>query len=240
MWLYVVIGAGVLFFLIICFCLSVANFSFDNFKEKRDEAGRYRAQNGMFISDFVEEINDRYLGGALSVKHAEEFRDHFAPNYIALSPSIISSNSLASFAIIAHELGHALQYKKGELTKHWQRRSKNRILGKFFLPLVLVGVVLAVLGLLSVLPTFVMYIGIGFLGLGFVIFLIACYSKYLEIRVEKSASKYGMNFLKECLTKGEAKICEELLNSARLTYWGSLFRTMLGWTMLTKKDKMFN
>ena len=239
MWLYIVIGIGVLFFLLICFCLAVANFSFDNFKEKRQEAMGYVAQNGMNILDFVAIINKKYLDGALQVTRCDEYMDHFSPGYIALSPSTLSSNSLASFSTIAHELGHGLQYKKQELNRQWQRRSKNRIIGKFFIPLILIGVVLAVISLLNLVPTFVLYIGIGFFGLAFLIFLLACYTKYKEIQIEKGASKYGLEFLSECMTKEEVKICAEFLNSARLTYWGSLFRTMLGWTMLTKSDKMF-
>lgn len=240
MWLYIVIGIGILFFLIICFCLAVANFSFDNFKEKRKEALSYRAKSGIFIRDFVDVINERYLDNALQVVRCEEYNDHFSPGRIALSPSILSSNSLASFSTIAHELGHGLQYKKGELSAHWQRKKKNRIFGKFFLPFILIGVVLAVLGLLEILPQYTLYIGIGFFALAFLIFLIACYTKYREIKVEKGASAYGIMFLKDVMTKEEVKICEEFLNSARLTYWGSLFRTMLGWTMLTKKESMFN
>lgn len=240
MWLYIVIGIGVLFFLIICFCLAVANFSFDNFKEKRKEAMSYRVSNGMDIRDFVAIINERYLDGALQVTRCEEYRDHFSPGIIALSSSTLGSNSLASFSTIAHELGHGLQFKKGELNKHWQRKSKNRIFGRFFLPLIIVGIVLAVLGLLNIVPFFVLYIGVGVFALAFLIFLIACYTKYREIKIEKGASNYGLEFLKECMTKEEVKICNEFLNSARLTYWGSLFRTMLGWTMLTQKEKMFN
>ena len=177
MWLYIVIGIGVLFFLLICFCLAVANFSFDNFKEKRQEAMGYVAQNGMNILDFVAIINEKYLDGALQVTRCDEYMDHFSPGYIALSLSTLSSNSLASFSTIAHELGHGLQYKKQELNRQWQRRSKNRIIGKFFIPLILIGIVLAVISLLNLVPTFVLYIGIGFFGLAFLIFLLACYTK---------------------------------------------------------------
>ena len=201
---------------------------------------RYHASNGMHILDFVAEVNERYLDGALQVTRCQEYMDHFSPGIIALSPSTLNSNSLASFATIAHELGHGLQYKRGELNKQWQRRHKNRVLGKFFLPLILIGVVLSVISLLNVVPYFVLYIGIGFFGLAFMMFLLACYTKYKEIQIEKGASNYGINFLKECMTDEEVKICTEFLNSARYTYWGSLFRTMLGWTMLTKNDKMFN
>ena len=61
----------------------------------------------------------------------------------------------------------------------------------------------------------------------------------MEIKIEKGASKYAIEMLKDYLSPQEIKICNEFLNSARLTYWGSLFRTMFGWTFLTKKDSMF-
>ena len=158
---------------------------------------------------------------------------------IALSNETMYSNSLASLSTVSHELGHAIQYKKGELTKQWQQRKKNRIYGKFFIPFILIGLVLAILNLVGVLPSYCLYIGIGFFGLAFIIFLIAIYTKYMEIKIEKGASKYAIEILKDYLSPQEIKICNEFLNSARLTYWGSLFRTMFGWTFLTKKDSMF-
>ena len=239
MWVYIVIGIGVILLLLICFCLAIANFSFDNFKDKRDEAMRYRNSLNMTVLEFVQEIIANHLKGNLQIVTCGEYQDHFTVGTIALSPSTQSSNSLASFATVSHELGHAVQYEKDELTKHWQRRKKNRILGKFFLPSMLIGVVLAILGLVSVLPFYVVYIGIALFGVSFLIFLVAIYMKYLEIKIEKGASKYAIELLGEYLNEAELKICKEFLNSARLTYWGSLFRTMLGWTFLTKKDKMF-
>ncbi len=239
MWVYIVIGIGVVFLLILCFCLAVANFSFDNFKEKRDEARRYGNSLDMTVEEFVEDVIAKHLKGNLKIETCEEYQDHFRVGAIALSQSTRRSNSLATFSTVSHELGHAIQYEKGELTKHWQKRQKNRLIGKFFLPFVILGLVFSILGLVNVLPFYVVYIGIAFFGLSFLIFLIAIYMKYLEIKIEKGASKYAIEVLGKYLNAEELKICKEFLDSARLTYWGSLFRTMLGWTFLTKSDKMF-
>ena len=239
MWIYIVIGAGVLFFLILCLCLAVANFSFDNFRDKQEEARKFGVQ-GLTIYDFVENVNEQHLGNALRMARCAEFQDHFSVGIIALSDKTLSSNSLASFSIVAHELGHALQYRDGKLSKHWKNKHKKRILGRFFLPLMLVGLVFAILNLFGILNEIFLYVGLGLLGLALLIFLIAIYSKYLEIRVEKEASKNGIKLLADYFPQKELKICEEFLNSARLTYWGDLFRTMLGWTMLTRKSKMFD
>ncbi len=239
MWVYVVIGVGAVLVLLVCFMLAIANFSFDNFREKRDEAMRYSCSQNLTIYDFVEEVNETKLKTKLQVERCEEYQDHFSIGTISLSESTLRSNGLASFATVGHELGHAVQYEKGELTKHWQQRRKNRILGRFFLPLILIGVVLAVLGLFSVLPFYVVYIGIAFAGVSFLIFLIAIYTKFMEVKIEKGASTYAIMLLRDYLNDAELKICKEFLDSARLTYWGSLFRTMLGWTFLTKKERMF-
>mgnify|MGYP001853553088 FL=1 len=239
MWVYIVIGIGVAFLLLICFCLAVANFSFDNFKSKLEEARQYGNSIGINCLDYVDEINEKHLDGKLRIERCEKYQDHFSVGVIALSNETMYSNSLASLSTVSHELGHAIQYKKGELTKQWQQRKKNRIYGKFFIPFILIGLVLAILNLVGVLPSYCLYIGIGFFGLAFIIFLIAIYTKYMEIKIEKGASKYAIGILKEYLSPQEIKICNEFLNSARLTYWGSLFRTMFGWTFLTKKDSMF-
>ena len=108
------------------------------------------------------------------------------------------------------------------------------------MPVVLCGIVLSVLYLLEVLPqTAVLIAGLALLGLGVLIFIFAVYLKYKEIQIEKEASKYAMEYLRELLTPQECKACEEFLDSARLTYWAVLFKTLLSWTFLTGKDKMF-
>lgn len=236
MWVYIVVGIGVVLLLLLCFCLAVANFSFENFKEKREEAMSYGNSANMAVEDFVEEVIDNHLNGSLRIETCEEYQDHFSPGVIALSPSTKRSNSLASLSTVSHELGHAIQYEKGELTRLWQKRKQNRIIGKFFLPFIILGLVFSILGLVNVLPFYVVYIGIGFFGVSFLIFLVAIYIKYLEIKIEKGASKYAIEVLGEFLGGEELKICKEFLDSARLTYWGSLFRTMLGWTFLTKRS----
>ena len=239
-WIYVLIGLAVVIFLILCFCLAVANFSFDNFKEKSEEARRYANSAEMSTMEFVKEINSNHLKRPLQIEQCGEYEDHFSAGVIALSSQTMYSNSLASLATIAHELGHAIQYENGQLSKHWQSRKKNRIIGKFFLPFIVIGAIFAILFVVGVLEIYSLYIGIAFFGLSFLIFLVAIYAKYREIKVEKGASKNAIILLKEYLTEPEIKICQDYLNSARLTYWGSLFRTMLGWTRLTKKDNMFD
>ena len=170
-----------------------------------------------------------------------EYQDHYSAGIVALSQKTMASNSLASLAIVSHELGHAKQDATGDkLKKHWKMRRTGKICGFFFLPVVLVGAVLSLLQVFGVLEEMIyLIIGLVCLGLGLLIFIFAIFLKYKEIQIEKEASVFALNFLKEFLTEEEAKKCKEFLDSARLTYWASLFRSMLGWTFLTKKDRMF-
>ena len=238
---YIIIGAVALVGVLFCFCLAVASFSSDNFYEKLEENRQRRNSYGISTLDYVRAINNQFFDGRLKLARCEKYQDHYSTGVVALSAETMSSDSLASLATVSHELGHAKQDAEGDkLKKHWRRKKAGRICGLFFMPVVLCGIVLSVLYLLEVLPqTAVLIAGLALLGLGVLIFIFAVYLKYKEIQIEKEASKYAMEYLRELLTPQECKSCEEFLNSARLTYWAVLFKTLLSWTFLTGKDKMF-
>ena len=116
----------------------------------------------------------------------------------------------------------------------------GRICGFFFLPLLLAGVILCALWAFEVLAGMAfLIIGLACAGASLLIFLFAVVLKYKEIKIEKEASDFAIEFMREYLLEIEIKYCQELLNSARLTYWAGLIRTLLSWTMLTSKTPMF-
>jgi Zn-dependent membrane protease YugP len=61
-------------------------------------------------------LDTRDLPG-VSVEVAEEGRDHYSPNDLAvrLSPSIHDGRSLTAIAVAAHEVGHAVQHAEGHV-----------------------------------------------------------------------------------------------------------------------------
>lgn len=191
--------------------------------------------------EYVDAINETYFEGKLIIQQCAEYRDHYSSGTVALSASTMASNSLASLSIVSHELGHARQDATGNtLKKHWNMRRAGRVCGLFFMPLLIAGAVLCVLNLLKVLPEILyLALGIGLWGLAALIFLFAIILKYNEIKIEKQASDFAIDYLAQVLSSDELETCREFLNSARLTYWASLIRTLLSWTMLTSKDKMF-
>ncbi len=238
---YIIIGAIALVGVLLCFCLSVASFASQNFYEKLDENQQKANSRGIRTVDYVREINAHNFAGKLKIARCETYDDHYSSGVVALSDETMYSNSLASLATVSHELGHARQDAEGnKLQKHWKMKRTGRLCGLFFMPVVIVGIVLSVLYLVDVLSElYILIIGLGLIGLGILIFLFAVFLKYKEIQIEKEASKYAIEFLSEILSSGECKECQEFLNSARLTYWAVFFKTLLSWTFLTSKDPMF-
>ncbi|MGN1201030.1 MAG: zinc metallopeptidase [Candidatus Caccovivens sp.] len=235
---YIVIGIVIAFVLLLCFALAVASFSGENFMEKYKENDKIQISYRISTLEYVGEINRKFFDGKLKVAKCEQFRDHYSSGYVALSQQTMHSNSITSVAIVSHELGHARQDAEGDkLEKHWKLRRAGKICGLFFLPVVLVGITLSLLNIFSVLPQFMyLVLGLGLLGVGFLLFLFSVYLKYREVQIEKEASKYAVTFMQEVLTDDELKLAKEFLDSARLTYWAVLFKTLLGWTFLTKKN----
>ena len=238
---YIIIGAVAAAVILLCAGLAVATFSTDNYRRVLEKTRGFRNTYGFTTREFVDEINKNHYNSKLRIIKAAEYNDHYGSGAVALSESTMESNSLASIATVAHELGHAKQDFEGEtLNRLFVLRRIVRVLGLFFMPSLLAGVVLSLLYVFQALPEqLYLILGLGLIGLGVLIFLCALVLKYLEIRVEKEASENAIAYLREYLTEPEIEICEEFLDSARLTYWADFFKALLSWTLLTSRNKMF-
>ena len=241
MMVYVLIGVAIIFVILLCVGLAIASFSGENFGNELQKAKGFRNTYGFTSVGFVGEINKRHFNNKLVIAGAKPHNDHYNGGVVSLSEETITSSSLASIATIAHELGHARQDFEGDtLKKHFRLRKAGRIVGLLFMPLLLSGVVLSALYFLHVIPTKAsLIIGFVCLGISLLLFLFALFLKYREIAIEKQASQYAIEFLEEYLTDIEVSLCKDFLDSARLTYWADFFKALLGWTMLTSKNKIF-
>ena len=148
--------------------------------------------------------------------------------------NMTNEKSLGSFAVIAHELGHAYQdIVEGRLRSFNFLRKAGSFVGKLFLPILIAGIVA-----LFFVEDYLLVIFATGIALGIII-LLAFIIKAKTISIEKDASQRGVELLKEFLPDGEVKSCKKLLDSARLTYWGDLIKLLFGWSGLTSKTKMF-
>lgn len=241
MWTYIIIGIVIVVVLLLCFALAVANFSYQNHFEKLKNCQEKRNTAGLSTLQYVQTLNNEYFNGRLRVAKCPEYEDHYSSGVVALSDKTMQSNSLASLAIVSHELGHARQdMTSNKLKKHWQMLRAGRICGLFFMPLLLAGLVLLLLWVFQVLPELVyLVLGLALVGGSVIIFAFAVLLKYKEIQIEKEASQFAIEYLRRFLIEPEIVLCQDLLKSALLTYWVQLIRTLLSWTMLTNKTKMF-
>ncbi len=238
MWTWIIVGVVLALVLLLCLALAVASFAFDNFMEKHQEMSQKRNSYRITTLEYVQEVNDEFFGGKLKVARCANLQDHYSSGVVAMSGQTMTANNLASLAIVSHELGHARQDQEGNaLKKHWKLRRTGRLLSRLFIPLLIAGAIFSLLYVFGVLEEqMYLWIGLAFAGMAFLTFLFALFVKYKEIKIEKQASDYALEFLKKILSDKELKDCKEFLNSARLTYWASLIRTMLFLSGLANKN----
>lgn len=232
---YVLIIVGVALAIGICFCLAIASFGYDRFYDKLVQLSKVKIENSSLSAyDYVQAVNASKFASRLEVLPiAGMTGDAYGGGKVYLSQNTLNSNSIASFAIISHELGHALQDKEGKLKRLISLRKLIRFLGILFWPTLIAGVVLFFIG------GNLRIIGIALMAVAGFSIVMALVLKMVTISIEKDASKRALVLLEGVLNKNELKEARKLLNSAKLTYWGDFFRAIFGWTMLTRKGKLF-
>ena len=230
----ILIGVGAVI-LLLCFLLSIASFSGDRFYETYKKLLKASTQTPFTASMFISALNRKYLQNKVQIMPiSREAGDYYNSRQKLVALYLKKENSLASFAVIAHEMGHAYQdIVEGKLQSFNNLRRAGVIIGKLFLPVLLIGVVS-----LFLVENYLLVIGVTVAVLAFII-LLAIIIKAKTISVEKDASDIGLGFLREILPEEEVKRCKKLLDSARLTYWADLIKLLLSWSGLTSKTEMF-
>ena len=228
----IIVCIGVLF----CFLLAIANHSGERFAERYQQMNKIELEKGITPLDFANSVNQKYFGGKLQILQiGRVMADAYSKGRLFLSGQTISINSIASFTIIAHELGHAYQDKTGKKLKTLiALRMLGKALGIFMMPLLLAGLVLFVVG------EEYLVLSLCLIGAGVLIFILALVIKLRTISIEKDSSDKAIMFLEEIAMERELKLCKQFLVDARLTYWADFLRICFGWTFMTKKTKMFN
>lgn len=232
---FIIIGI-VAILVLLCFLLAVANYSGERFMQKYEEVNNIEANTNMSPIDFVDFVVDRFIKTPIEIVQISRVAgDAYSRRKLFLSTDTIHRRSLASFTIIAHELGHALQDVSGNKLKKLNRlRKLGRILGCLMMPSLLAGLVLLFFG------KTLFIVGCSLIALGLFIFILALVVKIMTISIEKDASNNALMFLKEVFDENQLKRCKKFLNDARLTYWAEFLKIILFWTGVSKKGKLFS
>ena len=223
------------FLLLLCFLLTIASFSSEKFISVYKELLQTNTKSPYTVSSFFSIVNTKYLKQQVKVEPINEVGGDFYNSKLKIvGLNTTGQTTLASFAIVAHELGHAYQdIAENKLRSFHTLRKSGMVIGKLFLP-----IIIAIIVLLFFVENYSLVLLCGGIAL-FIIVMLAIIIKAKTITVEKDASKIGMELLREFLSDEEVKICKKLLDSARLTYWSDLIKLLLGWSGLTNKTKMF-
>ncbi len=228
----IIVGA---FLLLLCFLLSIASFSSEKFVNLYKNLAKNTTDSPYTVASFFAMVNHKYLKDIIQVYGINQIAgDFYNAKKKIIGLNVSGQNSIASFAVVAHELGHAYQdIVENKLRGFNRLRLAGSLLGKLFLPIIIATIVLLF---------FVENYALVLLGGGAALLLIvvlAIIIKAKTITIEKDASARGLKLLGEFLPDDEIKQCKKLLDSARLTYWADLIKLLFGWSGLTSKTKMF-
>lgn len=140
---------------------------------------------------------------------------------LILSEGVCNTASIASIAIVSHEIGHAVQDKKKStllfLTGIFRRVA--RLTNKLVIPLLLVSL------LCFLTPELDPEIALSFLYVGAIFFILHIFNLLLNIPLELNASQIALKFLKKnkILKESEYERVKYLLKVALQTYIASFF-----------------
>lgn len=235
---HIIIIACVAVAIVICLCLAIANNGYEKFLATWQKYNKMGLEIGDYMTPelFVNQINTEKFASSLQILMISTIAgDAYSKGKLFLSTSTLSSNSIASYTVIAHEIGHAEQDRDGKKIKTLNfLRRLGRFVGVFFWPLIILGVIFLLVSQDLFLA------GVIVLASAVAIFLLSLIIKFITISIEKDASKKAISYLKLVMNDEEIKCAKKLLKDAKLTYWADFFRSLFAWTFMTRKTKMFN
>ena len=223
--------------ILLAIAISIANYAPSYFRAKYKKISHYKLDSNFTAGDFLLKIaNDHNFSNLKLVKIVDGDIESccFVPksNTVYIDKKTVEDNSIASFAIVSHEFGHAIQHNTNNLGfKLLNALSMISIyLGKLAFPCIIVGVILMLLNITNE------YVGYGICVAGAVLLTITFLVRLITIKIEYQASDFGLELLqKEGFNKKSLRLAKKLLRSAGLTYVGSFFASILSWTFLVPK-----
>ncbi len=217
MTVYLIIGI-ILFVLLLM--LFTSRYRIKKLYEKQMQIGNNQGITGAQVAVFVK---NKYNLNITLNRTKTDLADAYYPkkHVLIMSDRVCDTPSIASVAIVSHELGHALQHKE----KYWLFRLNNvltyitNITNRLIIPLIIIGLVLYTIKVPNESLGLILVIVAG--GL----FLMHAILKLLTIPLEFNASRRAINIIESnnLLNKKELSKTKRLLNNAGETYITALF-----------------
>lgn len=231
---WIIFTCVIAFAVLLCFLLAIANHSGEKFMDEFDEMNKIPADAKLSATEFIEAMYNKFFTTKLEIVQISTLAgDAYSKGKLFLSGDTLYADTLASYSIIAHEMGHALQDQEGNKLKKLRfLRKLGRVVDFLMMPSLIAGIVLLFFDNLFT-------VGMCLICLGLLVFLLAFIVKLMTIAIEKDASTKAEMFLKEVLTLSQVSRCKRFLLHARMTYWAEFLRLILFWTGFSRKTKLF-
>lgn len=229
-----------IFIAFVAFGIFVANNAQSEFMKVYKEYKKINIEEYVTVQDFLNKLyNTRKFSSVRYVLIDKELNDsyYYKNNTVYLSKTTASGFNIASFAIIAHEMGHAEQNLDGSKMYNFSLflRKLSRWIGWLAMPLTIIGAVLA-----FVTSSEESALGWIVLGIGILLFAIMVLSSLVITIIEFNASKRAINLLRQhkIMDESELKKAKRFLRHAGYTYLGNFFSFLFSWTFLVPKPKV--
>lgn len=208
-------GIDMSYVILVLPCILLSLWASSNVNSTFKKYSRQFSSRGLTGAEAARRVLSAHGVGNVRIERVSgNLTDHFDPrtNVIRLSDNVFDSTSTAAIGVACHEAGHAVQYAQGYAPIKLRAAiiPVTNFGSRLAMPLILIGLLLAAFGNLSVL----------FIDLGIACFGLSLVFQLVTLPVEFNASNRALRAIADSnlLTEDEQAGARKTLRAAALTY----------------------
>lgn len=212
-WLLWSIIIGVVLFLIGFLCVFSAN---KKYKIIRQQFKNIDNENSVTVCGLLDYEYDKLQIEGLQYAESDDFAYEPKTKTVYIESGTMYSKTVFDVTAVSHELGHALEHKKGNraMAMWYVLINLERFTSRIVLPFFIIGVIL------SLIPGITSYIGTILINLSTLSVVLMLLGRLINLPNEKTASDYAIKILTEsgAFNNKEIKNAKKILRTALSTY----------------------
>ncbi len=208
-------GIDMSYVILVLPCILLSLWASSNVNSTFKKYSRQFSSRGLTGAEAARRVLSAHGVGNVRIERVSgNLTDHFDPrtNVIRLSDNVFCNTSTAAIGVACHEAGHAVQYAQGYAPIKLRAAiiPVTNFGSRLAMPLILIGLLLAAFGNLSVL----------FIDLGIACFGLSLVFQLVTLPVEFNASNRALRAIADSnlLTEDEQAGARKTLRAAALTY----------------------
>ena len=208
-------GIDMSYVILVLPCILLSLWASSNVNSTFKKYSRQFSSRGLTGAEAARRVLSAHGVGNVRIEHISgDLNDRYDPrtNVIRLSDNVYGNTSTAAIGVACHEAGHAVQYAQGYAPIKLRAAiiPVTNFGSRLAMPLILIGLLLAAFGNLSVL----------FIDLGIACFGLSLVFQLVTLPVEFNASNRALRAIADSnlLTEDEQAGARKTLRAAALTY----------------------